>query len=45
MKRELDGISSTGNNQMTEMDADTPVKMSFSGGNTMPTIGKGQMLS
>lgn len=43
----MDGISSTGNHggNMDGIDADTPVKISFSGGNTMPNISKGQMLS
>lgn len=45
MKRDMDGISSTGNHNNMEIDADTPVKISFSGGNTMPNISKGQMLS
>jgi hypothetical protein len=45
IKRDMDGFSTTGANHNTEIDADTPVKISFSGGNTMPNISKGQMMS
>lgn len=44
-QREVDGSSSAGPQHNTEMDGDTPVKISFTG-NGMPNIGgKSQMLS
>ena len=40
MKREMDGVSSTGNGAKIDVDTDTPVKINFHGVNTMPYVGK-----